>query len=586
MRSSTIVVALCVGTFFFQKSPLRANQPCAYEAPLTHFEQIAAPIEQDSTRYLVNLVQNAAAMVREKGKAAFEEFREPNSRWRKGETYIFVLDNDGNMLVHANPQMENKNQLDLKDVNGKPIIRGLLAAATALPEKQEGWFHYQWPVPDGLLPRWKSSYVQLVKSPEGKEYIVGSGMYNDRMEKEFVTDMIDEAAGKIEKEGKAAFEQFYDPAGPFLIKDTYVFVLDTTGKELVNPAFRNLEGRNLMDLKDTEGKLLVREMFNAVEKDTAGWVNYMWPKPGDNISTQKSTYVKKANTGDGWVLVGAGVYLANAPKAPLKREEITPFDLKNFVTDAAVKLEEEGEKAFKDFRNKDSQWFEGDKYLFVWDLNGKRIFHAANPSIEGEVVDGTTDALGRPYGKMFLETASSPEGEGWVHYMYPEPGDIFPAWKSSYIKRVTFPSGQDYLVGSGIYNMKMDEFFIEDMVDQAAALVEDKGRDAFEELRDKKGPFYFMDTYIFVADPEGTELVNPGMPSLEGRNLIEMEDLDGNPVVKDEIDLAMNKGSGWLKMSWFKPGTNTPAPKMTYVKKAEANGETFIVGSGYYPEEE
>ena len=229
-------------------------------------------------------------------------------------------------------------------------------------------------------------------------------------------------------------------------------------------------------------------------------------------------------------------------------------------------------------------WWTIDKYLFVGDLEGKRIFHAANPSIEGEVIDGTTDALGRPYGKMFLETASSPAGEGWVHYMYPEPGDIFPAWKSSYIKRVTFPSGKDYLVGSGIYNMKMDEFFIEDMVEQAAALIENRGREAFDVLRNKKGPFYFMDTYIFVTGPNGTELVNPAQPTLEGRNLIDLKDLDGNQVVKNEIDLAMEKGSGWLEMSWFKPGTNTPAPKMTFVKKAEANGETFIVGSGYYPD--
>ena len=541
--------------------------------------------QQDSTRYLINLVKEAAEMVQIQGEAAFEGFREPGSRWRKGETYIFVLDKDGNMLVHTDPEMENKNQLDLKDVNGKPIIRGLLAAATANPEKKEGWFHYQWPVPDGLLPRWKSSYVQLVETPEGKEFIVGSGMYNDRMEKEFVTAMVEDAVTEIENNGNSAFEEFYDPAGPFLVKDTYIFVLDTTGVELVNPAFRNLEGRNLMDLKDTEGKLLVQEMFKTAEKDTSGWVNYMWPKPGDNLSTQKSTFVKKAKLGDSWVLVGAGVYLVDAPKTALKREEITPFDLKNFVTDAAAKLEEEGEKAFPEFRRKGSQWYEGDKYLFVWNLDGKRVFHAADPSMEGKIVNGTKDALGRPYGKMFLATASSPAGEGWVHYMFPEPGDIFPAWKSSYIKKVTFPSGQDYLVGSGIYNMKMDEFFIEDMVDQAAALIEDKGRAAFEVLRDKKGPFYFMDTYIFVSSPDGTELVNPALPSLEGRNLIDMKDLDGNPVVKNEIDLAMNKGSGWLEMSWFKPGTNTPAPKMTFVKKAKANGETFIVGSGYYPEE-
>lgn len=547
---------------------------------------IGAPsADQDSTAYLISLVKDAAEKVENNGVAAFEEFRKPNSRWRQGETYIFVLDKEGNMLVHTDPGMENTNQLDLKDVNGKPIIRGLLSAATVLPEKQEGWFHYQWPTPEGLFPRWKSSFVKLATSPDGKEYIVGSGMYTDRMEKEFVTHMVDEAVAEIETKGKAAYDKFYDPAGPFLVKDTYIFVMDTTGVELVNPAFRPLEGRNLMELKDTENKFLVKEMFKAVEKDSAGWVKYMWPRPGDNISTQKSAYVKKARLDDNWVLVGAGVYMADAPKVALKKIEITPFDLKNFVTDAAVKLEKEGEKAFPDFRRKESQWFEGDKYLFVWDLDGKRIFHAANPSIEGEVVDGTTDALGRPYGKMFLETASSPAGEGWVHYVYPEPGDIFPTWKSSYIKRVTFPSGKDHLVGSGIYNMKMDEILIEGMVEQAAALIKEQGREAFDDLRNKQGPFYFMDTYIFVTSPEGTELVNPAQPTLEGRNLIDLKDLDGELVVKEEIDLAMEEGSGWLEMTWFKPGTNTPAPKRTFVKKTEVNGETFIVGSGYYPEE-
>ena len=581
-----IFFGLIIGTFLFQNSPVNAQDiddpKQAAEIPASEVEFI----EQDSTTFIKSLVKDAAEMLRTQGKSAFEEFRKPESRWRKGETYIFVLDKEGNMLVHADPEMENKNQLDLKDVNGKPIIRGLLAAATTLPEKQEGWFHYQWPVPDGLLPRWKSCFVQLVQSPDGNEYVIGSGMYNDRMEKEFVIDMVEDAAGQIENEGEAAFDKFYDPAGPFLVKDTYVFILDTAGVELVNPGFRNLEGRNLMDLKDSEGKLLVQEMFKAIEKDSTAWIEYMWPKPGDNRSTQKSTYVRKAALGESWVLIGAGVYLADAPKTVLKSEEITPIDLKNFVTEAAAKLEEEGEKAFPEFRTKDSQWNDGDKYLFVWNLDGKRVFHAADSTLEGEIVNEIRDALDRPYGKMFLETASSNAGEGWVHYMFPEPGDIFPTWKSSYIKKITFPSGENHLVGSGIYNMKMDKFLIEEMVQQAAVLIEDQGREAFDLLRDKKGIFYFMDTYIFVTSPDGTELANPAMPSLEGKNLIDMKDLKGNPVVKEEIDLAMEKGSGWLEMSWFKPGTNTPATKMTFVKQVQSNGETFIVGSGYYPEKE
>jgi signal transduction histidine kinase len=82
---------------------------------------------------------------------------------------VFVLEPKGKMRVHPDPELEGKSELDLKDVNGKPIIRGIIGAATALPSKPEGWYHYQWPVPGGLLPRWKSTYARLVTAPSGRE---------------------------------------------------------------------------------------------------------------------------------------------------------------------------------------------------------------------------------------------------------------------------------------------------------------------------------------------------------------------------------------------------------------------------------
>ncbi len=109
--------------------------------------------QYEETRELVDLVNDAAELVRSKGEAAFGDFRVAGSRWRQEETYIFVLDPKGNMLLHPDPALEGKNELDLKDINGKPIIRGLIDAAMALPGKPEGWYHYQWPVPGGLLPR-------------------------------------------------------------------------------------------------------------------------------------------------------------------------------------------------------------------------------------------------------------------------------------------------------------------------------------------------------------------------------------------------------------------------------------------------
>src|SRR5512136_2222341 len=100
-----------------------------------NFDQL---YEHKETRELVALVNNAAELVRTKGEAAFSDFRVSGSRWRQEETYIFVLDPQGNMLVHPDPAMDGKNELDLKDINGKPIIRGLIAAATTFPSKPEG----------------------------------------------------------------------------------------------------------------------------------------------------------------------------------------------------------------------------------------------------------------------------------------------------------------------------------------------------------------------------------------------------------------------------------------------------------------
>ncbi len=538
--------------------------------------------EHGETRDLVQLVGDAAKLVHAKGDAAFGELSRPGSRWRQDEKYIFVLNLKGDMLVHPDPALEGRNQLDLKDVNGRPIIQGLIGAATAAPGKPEGWYHYQWPVPRGLLPRWKSSYVRLVQAPSGTSYVVASGVYNDRMERAFVVDAVTDAVGEIEKHGSGAFQGFHDQKGPFMFKDAYIFVIDMNGVDLVNPAFPNLEGRNILDVKDTQGKKLIREMLEVVQTKGAGWVDYLWPKPGESVSTQKSAYVAKARLGDQWVLVGCGVYLADAPKAVATTPSMTAPELVALVREAAAVFEQRGDKAYPEFRTKGSKWFRDGTYFFVWTMEGIRTFLAPDPKGEGLDVSNLKDVLGRPIGKMFLEAAATPTGEGWGHYMYPEPGGIFPTWKSTFVKRVTFPSGKQYLIGCGIYNMDMNRGVVEDVVNRAAALIAARGKDAFGELRDRTGPFLFMETYVFVEDLNGNELVNPAQPSLEGKNLIDVKDLKGKLLVREYIESAVKSGSAWVDYYWYKPGNNTPAPKHAYVRKVRHGAETYVVGSGLY----
>ncbi len=148
-----------------------------------------------------------------------------------------------------------------------------------------------------------------VKDAAGKEYIVGSGRYDMKVEKLFVVDTVDGAAELIRKEGKQAFQTLRDKAGPFRYQDVYVFVHDRNATQLVSPVSPDLEGQNLLDFKDANGKMLWRETIKMLEAKGTGWIDYMWPKPGETEPSKKLAYVRKVKMGDEVLYVGAGIYL-------------------------------------------------------------------------------------------------------------------------------------------------------------------------------------------------------------------------------------------------------------------------------------
>jgi signal transduction histidine kinase len=566
-----------------KEKPIQSPQPAYIPKPRKPLA--VREYEFKETHELISFVDSASLLIQSKGEHAFEELSRSGSKWRNQENYIFVIDLLGNLLVHPDPELYGKNKIDLKDTNGKPIIQGLIDAATSLPDKPYGWFHYQWPEPNDLAPRWKSSYVKLVKSPVGKSYVVGSGVYNNLMEKSFVIDMVKEAVKQVERKEKDAFPLFHDQAGRFIAKDAYIFVIDPKGVCLVHPAFPNLEGHNLISEKDSENNFFIKEMLQVAESKGSGWVNYLWPKPGDSIPTQKSSYIEKVKYKDSWLMVGCGVYLANAPVALRPLSGLTPEKLVQLVSEAAPLIESKGETVYEEFRKKGSKWFESNTYFFVLDMKGTRKLNVAVPTLEGLNIIDEKDVLGRPYGKMLMDIAMSTSGEGWTHYFYPRPGELFPAWKSVFSKRIVLPNGEKRLLSCGSYSMPMNEPIIEDVVNHAALLIQEKGPGAFDQLRDKKGPFRFMDTYIFVNSNEAMELVNGGTPYLEGKNVSKLKDAKGTPLAVNCIQAAKEKGSAWVDCYWYKPGDNFASLKKTFVRKVEYGKETFIVGSGFYVEE-
>jgi cytochrome c len=87
-------------------------------------------------------------------------------------------------------------------------------------------------------------------------------------------------------------------------RDLYPFVYDMTGRCVAHGARPALIGKNLIDLKDQDGKFLIREMVAVAKGPGHGWVDYKWPNPLTNKIEDKSSYVEKM----GDYFVGVGVY--------------------------------------------------------------------------------------------------------------------------------------------------------------------------------------------------------------------------------------------------------------------------------------
>jgi signal transduction histidine kinase len=123
-----------------------------------------------------------------------------------------------------------------------------------------------------------------------------------------VEAMVEKAAALIDKNGKAAFAEFRKQDSEWFHGTTYLFAYDLKGNVLLNPAFPKREGTNVAGQKDAKGKLFHDEIIKTAQLKGSGWVNYMFPKPGQTEPSQKWAYVKKITLDGIPGLVASGFY--------------------------------------------------------------------------------------------------------------------------------------------------------------------------------------------------------------------------------------------------------------------------------------
>ncbi|ASU23384.1 chemotaxis protein [Vibrio qinghaiensis] len=87
------------------------------------------------------------------------------------------------------------------------------------------------------------------------------------------------------------------------------------------------------------------------------------------------------------------------------------------------------------------------------------------------------------------------------------------------------------------------------------------------------------DGYFFAYDSQGINTLHAINPALEGKNLYDLKDNNGVPVIAGLIQ-ASKTGDGFLYFSWHKPTINAQAPKLGYAEYLSK--WDWVLGTGIY----
>ncbi len=102
-----------------------------------------------------------------------------------------------------------------------------------------------------------------------------------------------------------AFSEFNRKDGPFTDRDLYIVAYGRDGVVLAHGANAKMIGKNLMELKDIDGKAFVKERVEMAKTKPSFWQEYKFNNPVSGKIEPKAMYCEPAAD----VIVCGGVYL-------------------------------------------------------------------------------------------------------------------------------------------------------------------------------------------------------------------------------------------------------------------------------------
>ncbi len=116
----------------------------------------------------------------------------------------------------------------------------------------------------------------------------------------------------------------------------YIFIYDFKGTVLSDPVQRQNIGKNLYDIKDSNGVKVIEDLINVSRDKEGGFVEYTWLKPTTKKLSPKISYAKSFEPWQ-W-MVGTGVYLDEIEKSIEKQRAALKKKLNKYLRDVMFLL--------------------------------------------------------------------------------------------------------------------------------------------------------------------------------------------------------------------------------------------------------
>lgn len=262
-------------------------------------------------------------------------------------------------------------------------------------------------------------------------------VYQYRDTKDLVKFVYD-ASLLLKKDGLKSLEYFRNNRELNFTSDRYLYIYDINGVNIYHAGMPHLEGKNLWNLTDKNGKKPVQMVIAALadKNNPHAWVHYSWWEPGKFYPVPKSSCHFKVTTPEGKILfVGGGL------NYPHEEKEF----IRIIVDDAAQVIEKKGLSAFSEIADPASHYNFRDVKVFAFAPDGKVLISPVlnDSQTEFKLLDCVDEMGHKPFAKALNELKS--RDSAWEVFLAKNRYQRILVKKSLYLRKINVGKREIYV---------------------------------------------------------------------------------------------------------------------------------------------